>query len=395
MNQTASANYRFFILILVVVIAGLSQGLLLPLLTILLEKAGVSSGVNGLNAAALYIGVFLTMLVIEKPVQRFGYKRIITWGILLVTIATFLFPLWQSLVFWFVLRVLVGVGDSALHYASQLWITSTSPAEKRGRNISIYGMSYAIGFSIGPLGINLLPFGVGVPFVAVGAFFILALLLLLKLPHEYPVREEKAASARSRYVSAIQLAWFALIPSFFYGYMESSINSNFPVYGLRMGMSESWISFLLPVVGIGSLILQLPLGIWSDRIGRKPVLILSGFAGALAFLAVPLFKDNEWGVLTAFLIAGGLVGSFYSLGLAYAADLVPKSVLPAANIIASINFSVGSIVGPNLGGLGIQYVSPGSMFYFLGGIFLLFTVCGLFFRRAKQEKKTSLIHFTN
>jgi MFS family permease len=395
MTQNVSAKYRFFILILVVIIAGLSQGLLLPMLTILLEKAGVPSGANGLNAAALYIGSFLAMLMIEKPVKKLGYKRVLAGGIVFVTVATLLFPLWQNIVFWFVLRVFVGIGDSALHYASQLWITSSSPAEKRGRNISIYGMSYAIGFSIGPLGINLLPFGMWVPFAVVSGFFMLALLLLRRMPHEYPEQEEKSTPARNRYVGVIRLAWFALIPAFLYGYMESSMNSNFPVYGLRIGVSEAWVSLLLPAIGIGSLILQLPLGIWSDRIGRKPVLMLSGFIGSLVFLTIPHFEDNVWGVLIALLIAGGLVGSFFSLGLAYVADLVPKAVLPAANIIASVAFSIGSIVGPNLGGLGIQYISPGSIFYFLGGMFLLFASCGFFFRQTKQEEKPSLIHFTN
>jgi MFS family permease len=395
MVQRVSARYRFFILILVVIISGLSQGLLLPLLAILLEKSGVSSGANGLNAAALYIGIFCTMLVIEKPVQKLGYKRIIIGGILLTTIATLLFPLWQNLAFWFVLRILVGMGDSALHYATQLWITSTSPAEKRGRNISIYGMSYGIGFSIGPLGIKLLPLGMWVPFAVVSVFFLLAFLLILRIPNEYPVQEEKRASTKNRYAGAVQLAWFALIPSFLYGYMEASINSNFPVYGLRMGISESWVSLLLPAVGIGGLILQLPLGMWSDRKGRKPILMLAGFIGSLAFFAVPFFGDNIWGIMIAFILAGGFIGSFYSLGLAYVADLIPPSFLPAANIIASINFSVGSIVGPNLGGLGIQYISPGSMFYFLGGMFLLFVMSGFFFHRVKQEEKSSLIHFTN
>ncbi|MED0737082.1 MFS transporter [Aneurinibacillus thermoaerophilus] len=393
--RTASSSYRFLLLIFVVLIAGLSQGLLLPLLTILLEKSGVSSGMNGLNAVALYIGMFLIMLVIEKPVRKFGYKRVIILGIMLVMAATLLFPLWKNLVFWFALRMLVGMGDSALHYSSQLWITSTSPAEKRGRNISIYGMAYAIGFSIGPLGINLMSFGVWVPFAVIGVCFGLALLLLLKMPHEYPVREEKNAPAKSRYIGAIRIAWFALFPALLYGYMESSMNSNFPVYGLRMGLSESWVSVLLPAFGIGSLILQIPLGLWSDRKGRKQVLMLAGFAGGLAFLSVPLFGNNVWGILFAFIAAGGLVGSFYSLGLAYVADLVPKAYLPAANVIASINFSVGSIIGPNLGGLGIQYVSPGSMFYFLGSMFLLFIGLGFFFQRTKQEEKTSLIRFTN
>lgn len=396
MTRTESSKYQFIILLMVVVIAGISQGLLLPLLAILLEKAGVSSDVNGLNAAALYIGTFLAMLIIEKPVQKLGYKRILVGGLVLVIVATLLFPLWQNLIFWFVLRFLVGIGDSALHYTSQLWITSNSPAGRRGRNISIYGMSYAIGFSIGPLGIKLLPYGIWVPFVTVSVLFILAFFLLLTLPHAYPEQEAGGmAPAKKRYGTAFQLAWFALFPAFLYGYMEASMNSNFPVYGLRIGISESWISLLLPAIGIGSLILQFPLGMWSDRIGRKPVLMLSGFIGGLAFLAVPLLGNHVWGVLILLLLAGGVIGSFYSLGLAYIADLVPKAYLPAANIIASINFSIGSIVGPNLSGFGIQYISLGSAFYFLGGMFLLFTLMGLFFQRKESEKEASLIHFTN
>jgi MFS family permease len=395
MHRTASSGYRFLILILVVIVAGASQGLLLPLLTILLEKSGVSSGTNGMNAAALYIGTFLAMLGIERPVRRFGYKKIIAAGILLVTACTLLFPLSDSLVIWFLLRVGVGIGDSALHYASQLWITSSSPADKRGRNISLYGMSYGLGFSIGPLGINLLPLGRWVPFAAISILYLAVFLLLLRMNNENPLIEEREATASKRFKTALSIGWYALIPSFLYGYMESTTNSNFPVYGLRAGMSEQEVSLILPAIGLGSLILQFPLGLLSDRKGRKPVLMAAGLLGSLAFLAVPFAGNNLGMVFVLFLLAGGLVGSFFSLGLAYTADLLPKAILPAANVIASINFSVGSIVGPNLGGIGIQYLGAGSVFYLLGAIFLVFTLLGFLYRRNKADQKSSLIHFTN
>ncbi len=134
---------------------------------------------------------------------------------------------------------------------------------------------------------------------------------------------------------------------------------------------------LLLSVGIGSLILQLPLGALSDKIGRKPVMLCCGTIGALVFLAVPLAGGYVPGMLIAFAAAGGLVGSFYSLGLAYAADCLPKQALPTANMIASIHFSVGSILGPYLGGMGIQHVALPSMFYLLGGMFALFVLSGV------------------
>lgn len=55
-----------FILIAVIIIAGLSQGLLLPVLSIFMEERGISSSINGLHAAALYVGSFGMSLVAEK-----------------------------------------------------------------------------------------------------------------------------------------------------------------------------------------------------------------------------------------------------------------------------------------------------------------------------------------
>jgi MFS family permease len=383
--RRADSSYGFWILILVIIVAGLSQGLLLPLLTILLDQKQISPELNGFNSSALYIGIFCTMFIIEKPVQRFGYKPVIGLGIVLVTVATLLFPMWQNIGFWFVLRLMVGIGDSALHYATQLWIVTNSSKERRGRNISMYGMAYGIGFSIGPLGINLLNAGTWVPFLVVAFFFILVLILLLRLNNEYPERGEKGQALGKRSALTIQMAWFALIPSFIFGYMESTMNSNFPLYGLRLGFDDSTISLLLPTLGIGALLLQLPLGLWSDRIGRKPVLITAGILGAATFLAVPLAGDRVWLIALLLAVAGGMVGSFFSLGLAYAADILPKALIPKANVIGSINYSLGSIIGPTLGGFCILYLTPSSIFYLLGSIFLVFACLGITFKRTIEK----------
>lgn len=379
---SASQNfrYRLIALLLVVVVAGMSQGLLLPLLSIMLEDSGVSSDMNGMNSAAMYIGIFCTMFFIEKPVIRFGYKKVILVGITLVTLASVLLPFTESLAIWFVLRLLVGVGDSALHYTTQLWIVSSSPANGRGKYISLYGMAYGLGFSLGPLGINLLPLGRAVPFLVTSLFFVGVLLLVLRINNEIPEQTMKGVSSENRFVATYRVAWFVLIPGLLYGLMEASMNSSFPLYGMRIDLDQHWISLLLLSFGIGALILQLPLGILSDKIGRKPVLIVCGLAGSIIFYAVPSAENNVAMLFVLFTIAGGVVGSFYSLGLAYAADILPRTILPAANVIASIHFSIGSIMGPTLGGYGMRYISDNSIFLFLGTAFLIFALLGFKFR---------------
>ncbi|WP_090917300.1 MFS transporter [Paenibacillus polysaccharolyticus] len=386
-SKISPSTFNYLILITVIVAAGISQGLLLPVLSIFLEQQGVSPGLNGLNAAALYIGSFAMTLAAERLLGVLGFKKLIVGGLILVMLPLILFPYFPDIKIWFVLRLIVGIGDSALHYAAQLWVLLVTAPEKRGRYISLYGMSYGLGFSIGPFGIKLLGYGDAVPFLVlfVGMAAVL-ILVLMKLPDTKPEKAEHAHFPERRFRRSFAWAWYALLPALLYGYMEAGMNSNFPVYGLRVGYDTDQIASLLPFIGIGGLFLQLPLGILSDRYGRKVILMIAGMGGGLAFMLVPLAGTNFWLTLVLLLIAGGLVGSFFSLGLAYAADILPKVLLPAANVVASFHFTIGSIVAPNLGGQLINWVSPGSMFTMLGCLYFIFGVTGLLFRRKREAE---------
>ncbi len=378
--KRSNSKLNYFILITVIIAAGLSQGLLLPVLSILLEQKGVSSSLNGLNAAALYVGSFAMTLVAERVLGAIGFKRLIAAGISLVLVTLLLFPLLPGIKVWFILRLLVGIGDSAINYAAQLWVLLMAPAEHRGRNLSLYGMSYGLGFSLGPAGISLLRFGEAAPFLILAGLFMLALLLVLfKLPNSRPDKVEHSEGQARRFGRSYSLAWYALIPALLYGYMEASLNSNFPVYGLRSGFNTDQIATLLPFAGIGGLLLQLPLGLWSDRYGRKKILIFAGTTGGLAFTLLPLAGGHFVFTLLLLLAAGGLVGSFFSLGLSYAADILPRNLLPAANVVSSFHFSIGSIIGPGIGGLLLEFGWGSGVFVLLGGFYILFGLTGILF----------------
>lgn len=380
--KLSHSTSNYLILITVIVVAGISQGLLLPVLSIFLEQKGVSPGLNGLNAAALYVGSFAMTLVAERLLGAIGFKKLIIGGLLFVMIPLILFPYFPDIKIWFILRLVVGIGDSALHYSAQLWVLLVTAPEKRGRYISLYGMSYGLGFSIGPLGIKLLGFGDTVPFwVLFVCMAAVLMLVLMKLPDTKPEKSEHGQLPERRFRRSLAWAWYALLPALLYGYMEAGMNSNFPVYGLRIGLDANQISSLLPFVGIGGLFLQLPLGMLSDRYGRKQTLMFAGITGGIIFMLVPVAGTHFWWTLVLLTIAGGLVGSFFSLGLAYAADILPKVLLPAANVVASFHFTIGSIIGPNLGGQVINWISPGSMFILLGFMYLLFGAAGVLFRR--------------
>ncbi|WP_052330061.1 MFS transporter [Thermicanus aegyptius] len=389
-------NSRYYTLVFAVIASGISQGLLLSLLAIILEEKGLTASANSLNAIAIYIGVLLSSPFMERPVKMFGYKWALLLSLAMMGAGAILFPVWENFLFWMGLRFLVGVGDSLLHFATQTWILTTTKEAERGMKISFYGFSYGLGFGIGPLGINLYAIHPWFPFLFLFLSYLIVAYWVFRLKNEFPhpVSGGKKGDQRGgvsppspsrgrkallrEYKETILWGWFALLPAFLYGYLESTLNNNFPVYALREGITPAWISLLLPAFIVGGLLFQIPLGIWSDRWGRKRMMVVLFLLGGMSFLLIPIADRSFFFLLFLFFISGSFVGSSYSLGLAFAADLLPRRRIAKANILSSLLFGVGSIIGAGVNGLMLEHSYPSLMFYFLGALYLFTGSVGFF-----------------
>lgn len=369
-----SIKLRFWILVSIVAISGFSQGMLLPLIAIIFEQDGVSSSMNGFHATGLYLGILIASPLMEAPLRRFGYKPIILIGGFTVAISLALFPLWKSFWFWFLLRLAIGIGDHMLHFATQTWITYFSPKNRLGRNISLYGLFFGLGFAAGPLMTGFVKINTTLPFIISSAISLAAWLTVWLLNNERPEHDTDSSSffgTMKRFGKVFKYAWVAFLPPFGYGFLEASLNGNFPVYAMRSGIGVDAVALLLPAFAIGGILSQLPLGVLSDKLGRRNVLIVVTLAGFISFTAAGLLENSTIGLLICFFLAGTVVGSTFSLGISYMADLLPKQLLPAGNLMCGIFFSFGSISGPFIGGLAIQWLKGISFFYVISTMLLL------------------------
>ncbi|MFS0637749.1 MFS transporter [Mesobacillus foraminis] len=383
-------KFRFWVLVSIVAISGLSQGMLLPLVAIIFEQDGLSSSMNGFHATGLYIGILLASPLMEGPLRKFGYKPVILAGGILVAGALASFPLWKSFWFWFVLRFLIGIGDHMLHFGTQTWITSSSPKERLGRNISLYGLFFGLGFTAGPLLTRFVEVHESLPFMISSAISLISWLLVWTLKNEYPESDLETSSflgTFTRFGKVFKYAWVAFLPPFGYGFLEASLNGNFPVYALRSGIEVSAVSLILPAFAAGSIVFQLPLGILSDRLGRKNVLITVMLLGVVCFTAAGMVQNSILGLFICFFLAGMLVGSTFSLGISYMADLLPKQLLPAGNLMCGIFFSFGSITGPFIGGMSIQHLKGPGFFYVISTMLLVIFFSLLAFKPSESAAK--------
>jgi DHA1 family tetracycline resistance protein-like MFS transporter len=91
------------------------------------------------------------------------------------------------------------------------------------------------------------------------------------------------------------------------------------------------------------------LGALSDRVGRRPVLLVSVLGSALAYLAFGLAR-SLW-VLFAARIIDGVTGANYTAAQAYVADITPPADRGKRFGLLGAALGVGFIVGPGLGAL--------------------------------------------
>ncbi|NNU84834.1 MFS transporter [Geobacillus sp. BMUD] len=375
---------RFALLTGIVAVSGLSQGMLLPLLAMLLDENGISSSVNGAHAAALYIGVLTISPFLERPLRRYGYRALILLGGFIVICSLILFPLFPSLFFWLALRFAVGIGDHMLHFATQTWITDATPPAERGRRLSLYGWAFGLGFTMGPLLASLASVEKALPFYLAALLSFAGWIGVFWLPNEKPKPFERSTSAAGRFISAWKQAWPALLLPFAYGFLEAAVHSIFPLYALREGMNAEQIAFILPCFSFGGIVFQLLLGALSDRFGRRRVIIAALLTGAGCFLAALAVRASAVGLAACLFTAGMFTGSLFSLGIAYMTDLLPKALLPSGNLLCGMLYSLGSVTGPPLAGSVVD-LSARAFFLAVSAVLLVPAICLV----SRREQETA------
>ncbi|HLR54347.1 MAG TPA: MFS transporter [Pseudogracilibacillus sp.] len=371
----------------IIIIAGFTQGMLLTVLSVILDQEGVSALMNGVHASALYIGILLMAPFIEKPLYQYGYKRMMLFGASLVIVSLFLFPAWMNIWFWLILRMTIGMGIEMLHISSQTWITSMTMGKNRGTILAIYGLSFGLGFTIGPMMVRLVTIWQQLPFLVSGGLIIAVLLAIVTLPNEKPEHEASTFMNNSfghsfgRFFSAWKIAWVSFLCPFAYGFMEAALSGVFPAYGLQLGYNVETLSIILPCFAFGSIIFQIPIGMLSDRVDRRKILTSLVGLGTIAFFMLTFFEQHLIWMMVLLTLAGVFVGTLFSLGISYMGDLLPNALLPAGNVICSVLFSMGSMVGPFLGGIFIKYLPDVSFFYIFVLMLFVLTVSLMLFRK--------------
>jgi DHA1 family tetracycline resistance protein-like MFS transporter len=122
-----------------------------------------------------------------------------------------------------------------------------------------------------------------------------------------------------------------------------------PYYAERFGATGLWIGAILTAYSAAQLGGALYLGRLSDRLGRRPVLLVSLLGSAIALVATGLATSLPL-LVASRLLAGGFGGSI-TTAQAYVADVsTPKDRTKFMGMLGA-SIGLGFIVGPAIGGI--------------------------------------------
>jgi len=136
----------------------------------------------------------------------------------------------------------------------------------------------------------------------------------------------------------------------------------YPFFARSLGASVALIGALASSTGLTTVLLSIPLGSLSDRLGRKRIMQL----GIACFILAPLlytFASEPLQLLPARIIFGVAMGSTFSIGFVYATEIAPKNRRGFAQGLYLTSMGIGFTVGPLIGGFAAKAAGYSSAFY--------------------------------
>ncbi len=157
-----------------------------------------------------------------------------------------------------------------------------------------------------------------------------------------------------------------------------------PIYLEQLGADPVRIGAILGAMGVMMTISHIPAGYLSDRIGRKPVMIVAWFSGIVATGTMALASS-----MTVFVV-GILLYGFTLFVISplnsYVTAARGKWSVGRAFTFIGAAFNLGAVIGPIVGGQIGDRIGLRTNFFIAAGLFMISTVLIVFIRPQPVEQ---------
>jgi predicted MFS family arabinose efflux permease len=319
--------------------------------------------------------------------DRFGRRKIIIPAVLTFSALSWISGLARSFDQLLLIRALIGLVEGPCWVCISALVEESSGRSRRGRNVGIVTSGAAlVGLFAAPILTTQIAsrFGWRWGFFVTGVPGLLMALLIWKYVKEpEPSAAGKALHQRGtslkHYFSVLRYRniWLCAIGAGGFISWLFLQNTFAPLLITRdMHQDPRTAGFLLGAAGLGSFFLGFGLPSLSDRVGRKPMLLLLALLSSflpLALLARPLYGHLWLLAAILFITQGGQAIAALVIVLVPAESVPPELTGTGIGVANLVGELIGATVAPTLGGTLAESHGLGStMWMATGGTLLLF-----------------------
>ncbi|MCX8502136.1 MAG: MFS transporter [Alphaproteobacteria bacterium] len=321
-----------------------------PLVALRMSEAGFSQSMMGVQATFWSVGIVACGRFYPMILSRLGPLPSIFVSLSTCAMLDMFYIFVPASNWWLLISFAAGAAYGLFWVVTESWLSAVMPENYRARILALYAMGVGIGASGGPLVLSLVGKDGPTPFlVAIG------LLLVGLLPYLLLVKAQPrvALPPRTTMRNLIRGAGLVIIIGVVAGFVDTSLPAMFSVFVLKSGHEWTTLVTALTALGLGRLILQLPLGYAADHFERRLVLCLAAAFCALVALGLPWIIGSGWQALVLFLW-GGSIDAFYIIGLSIIGQRYQGVRLTEVNVLLVMTHSIGSFLGSPLIGVNMD-----------------------------------------
>ena len=324
------------------------NGLNLAVIGVRMVDEGFDVQVSGIVMASYFAGFLLGPVMVIRWLSTVGHIRVFASLASLASCVVLVHFVWVNPVGWAALRFVFGFCMAGLYVVVESWLNDASTQRTRGRTLAVYMIASMGGLGLGQLLVATGDPGEPVLFVVASVLVSLSFVpvALAATTDAPPIKLSPKMGIRE----FLHLAPTGFVGILFTGASHGILFGLAAVYATRAGFGSGATAAFLALPSVGAIVFQWPIGLASDRLPRRGVIL--AVAVAAAGLAIALAMTPEGGVaaLPLMFVLGGLTFPLYSLLLSHTLDRSPEGAgMGASGASLRVN-GVGAVVGPIVAG---------------------------------------------
>lgn len=347
------------------------------------HQEGFSTSLIGLVGTGYNIGFAIGCIYVTRMIRAIGHIRAFSALAAIASAASLAMALLIEPVSWFLLRLICGLCFAGLFAVMESWLNAKVTNATRARTLSVYRF---VDLGSVTLAQYLIP-SVGIDGFALFAVVSMALTLSL-VPISLTDKSSPAPPEAIRFdVRALwNISPLATAGCIAIGLSNSAYRALGPIYGQGIGMSVTSIASFMSIGILSGVVLQYPLGHFSDRLDRRVTILVASGGAMCACLFIGFFAGtNELLNFIGIFVFGAFAMPLYSLCSAHANDHAKEGQHALVSAGTLFFWSVGATFGPLVASILIDKLGAESLFLYLASVqflFMLYTLNRMMVRRA-------------